>query len=139
MLRDIGRWLKINGDAIYGSRPWRVFGEGPTRIVEGSFGDVKRPPFTAQDIRFTTRAGRLYAIALAWPPDRQLLIRSLAAGGEPGLKLRGVRLLGHRGKIAWQQPPAGLQVTLPPKPPCDFAIALEITAFEPFNPSPLVN
>ncbi|HPC60291.1 MAG TPA: alpha-L-fucosidase [Verrucomicrobiota bacterium] len=139
MLRDIGRWLKINGDAIYGSRPWRVFGEGPTRIVEGSFGDVKRPPFTAQDIRFTTRGGRLYAIALAWPPDRQLLIRSLAAGGGPGLKLRGVRLLGHRGSIAWEQTPGGLRVALPEKPPCDFAIALEITAFEPFNPSPLVN
>ena len=65
ILREIGAWLKINGEAIYGTRPWKVFGEGPTKVVDGPFADTKREPFTAQDIRFTQKNGALYAIVLA--------------------------------------------------------------------------
>jgi len=54
VLLGIGGWLKINGEAIYGTRPWKVFGEGPTDVPEGHFTDTTRKPFTAADIRFTT-------------------------------------------------------------------------------------
>ena len=75
ILRGIGRWLKTNGEAIYGTRPWAVYGEGPTEVVGGSFNDTKRQAFTGQDIRFTTKPGALYAIALA-PPEPRTRSRS---------------------------------------------------------------
>ena len=78
MLRSIGRWLAVNGEAIYASRPWKVFGEGPTEVASGSFSDAKKREFTSQDIRFTTRGEILYATFLAWPDDGSVVISSLA-------------------------------------------------------------
>ena len=78
MLRSIGRWLAVNGEAIYASRPWKVFGEGPTRVASGNFTDAKEPGFTSQDIRFTTRGDTLYATFLAWPENGSVVITSLA-------------------------------------------------------------
>jgi alpha-L-fucosidase len=64
MLREIGAWLKINGEAIYGTRPWVKFGEGPTQAAAGSFTDkAAKPGFTSADLRFTTKGNTLYAIA----------------------------------------------------------------------------
>lgn len=127
MLRDIGRWLEINGEAIYGTRPWTVFGEGPTRVVAGPFADVKRAPFTSHDFRFTMKDGTLYAIALAWPEGGKLVANSLAE--ESGLaagRAEKVHLLGYDGPLAWSQTRAGLTVQLPAEPPCDFAVTLKI-------------
>ncbi|HVT30225.1 MAG TPA: alpha-L-fucosidase, partial [Lacipirellulaceae bacterium] len=128
MLREIGRWLATNGEAIYDTRPWRVYGEGPTRVTAGSFAERKRAAFTASDIRFTTKGQILYAIALGWPENGKLLIKSLScrtrlASGD----LRSVQLLGYDGELRWQRTDQGLVVSLPDKPPCDFAVALKIT------------
>jgi alpha-L-fucosidase len=131
MLRAIGGWLRINGEAIYGTRPWKQFGEGPTQVVAGSFADVKRQGFTGEDFRFTAKGSTLYAIALAWPESGKLVVKSLApdAGLARG-RVDSVRLLGYEGKLDWRQTPEGLVVTLPNQPPCDFAVTLAITGLE---------
>ncbi|MCR6643387.1 MAG: alpha-L-fucosidase [Terricaulis sp.] len=78
ILADMAAWMSVNGEAIHGSRPWRRWGEGPARIVEGMHGEGQVGPFTAEDIRFTAKGGALYAIAMDWPaPGAPLAIRAL--------------------------------------------------------------
>ncbi len=133
MLREIGAWLKINGEAIYGTRPWQKFGEGPTQTAAGSFSDKNKAQFTAQDFRFTTKGKMLYAIALAWPENRKLVVKSLA-----GRNVKRVEFLGFKGKLEWEQTAEGLIVHLPEKAPCGFAVTLKISGvnLSPQNKSP---
>lgn len=128
MLREIGQWLAINGAAIYGTRPWKIFGEGPTEVSEGSFTDTQRSAFTGEDIRFTTKGEILYATALAWPGET-LTIRSL--GSATGLwerPIQRVRLLGHEGALTWSRTEQALVITMPAQPPCEHAFVVEIMA-----------
>ena len=99
-LLGTGKWLDINGEAIYGTRPWKVYGEGPTESASGSFADQKKP-FTAQDIRFTTKGDILYAIALGVPLSNTAikLLGGLANNGT----ISNIELLGSKEKIAWTQ------------------------------------
>jgi alpha-L-fucosidase len=136
VVRDIGAWLKVNGDAIYSTRPWKSYGEGPSTeaLEKGSFGgqsDMQKKPFTAEDIRFTqSKDGKtLYAIILAFPANGQVTIKSLAAGS-PGWagEIGSVHILGVRRKLPFTRDENGLHVTLPAKQPCQIAFALKIRA-----------
>lgn len=128
MLREIGHWLAINGEAIYGTRPWKIFGEGPTEVSEGSFTDTKRGAFTGEDIRFTTKGETLYATVLAWP-GKSATIRSLGTGaGLWDQAIGAIHLLGHDDALTWRRDEHGLVVTMPDQPPCDHAFVLKVTS-----------
>lgn len=126
ILREIGRWLALNGEAIYGTRPWQVYGEGPTQVIGGGFTDTKRQPFTAQDMRFTTKPDTLYVICLGWAGDgATVTVRSLAEGQGPR-QIKNISLLGYSGKLDWRRSPAGLEIRLPDQRPCDHAFVFKL-------------
>lgn len=87
---EIGRWTALNGDAIFGTRPWRKFGEGPTLQSEaGAFGESKAKPFTAADVRFTRKDGAVHAIFMDWPIS-EASIRSLGGSEMPDAAIERV-------------------------------------------------
>jgi alpha-L-fucosidase len=124
----MGRWLEANGEAIYGTRPWVLSGEGPTGTAEGHLSENKNKPYTAEDIRFTQDGESLYAFALDWPEDGILKVTSLNTGQAVGAKgIRSITLLGSSQKLDWRRDDAALNVTLPSQPAGEFAYVLKIT------------
>jgi len=124
LLADVGAWMKANGEAIYGTRPWVIYGEGETVAGGGHFKEDFK--FTAKDIRFTSKGKTLYAIALGWPEDGQVIIKSLAQpAGSKQNQIKRVELLGY-GKVKFTQNAEGLVVQLPAKPTSDIAVSLKI-------------
>ena len=124
LLADLAAWMKINAPAIHGTRPWTIFGEGPTETAAGMF--QEKSDYTAKDIRFTTKGDALFAITLG-EPSGQIAIVSLANGNpnEPRA-VRRVRLLGHRGDLIFRQGDQALMVDLPSQLPTRHASVLEI-------------
>ena len=114
VLRAIGAWLKINGEAIYGSRVWRTSGEGPTAYVEGSFAE-KDIAYTPADIRFTVNHGGIYAAVLSWPADGKITIQAMNKGGPREFQglVRDVSILGYDEKPLWTRDQDGMHVTAP--------------------------
>ncbi|GAA1120811.1 alpha-L-fucosidase [Kribbella jejuensis] len=120
ILEDLGAWMRVCGEGIYGTRPFRVFGEGPRSVVIDGFTE-DRVNWTSSDFRFTRRDNTVYAFQLAWPDDGRAVIRSLA-GHE---SVAGVRLLGH-GPVDFEQAHGTLVVRLPDKQPVEFANCLAL-------------
>ncbi len=113
-----------------GSRPGRPLALQGAALSGPGFNEGKGRPYTAEDIRFTTRDGKLYALALGWPTVGRLVVRSLAEGSPDRGEIRSVRLLGSPGELEWRRAGEGLAVQLPATPPCDHAYALEIRGLE---------
>ena len=135
IVSEIGAWLKVNGEAIYSTRPWKTYGEGPSSTVaeKGQFDgqrDVSGKPFTAEDIRFTqSKDGKIvYAIVLELSKDGKVTVKSLASGSQqwPG-KIGSVRLVGG-GKLKFTRDETGLHVSLPEKFNGKIAFALKVRA-----------
>jgi alpha-L-fucosidase len=126
VLRDVGSWLKVNGEAIYGTRPWKTFGEGPTKVRAGSFHDTDTAGYTAQDFRFTAKGKTLYAIELGWPSGGQAVIHSLGSSAMNGQTVLSVTLLGREAQVAFRQEALGLRIELPAEAPGKYAYAFRI-------------
>jgi alpha-L-fucosidase len=120
-LRDVGSWLKIHGEAIYSTRPWSVYGEGPTQQELGSWGKHDGEyAFRAGDIRYTRKGDVLYAVLLEWPGE-EVILKSVR-----GLEVDHVSLIGSPEIITWEQTDTGLRISLPSAPVSDYAHVLKL-------------
>jgi alpha-L-fucosidase len=133
ILEEIGAWMKVNGECIYDTRPWSIYGEGPASseavpLSAQGFNEGKGKPFGAGDVRFTVKGDTLYAIVLGWPEHGKAMIKSLSAGNRlrPG-GVDKVELLGG-GELCFQRTGEALEVSLPEsRPALSYAIVLKIT------------
>lgn len=143
VLKELADWMPINGEAIFGTRPWTKYGEGPDTIKARYMNELQGPfivkdnlntypngkpqfHFTASDIRFTTKGNTLYAIVLGWPGNgASVSIKSLALGSGKE-KIKRVQLLGSKEKIAFSRNEDALVLKLPSQQPCEHAIVLKI-------------
>jgi alpha-L-fucosidase len=127
ILEEIAAWMSRNGEAIHGTRPWRSFGEGPTRVGSGMFSEGASKPLTSEDIRFTSKGGALYAIAMGWPRNGVLRIHTLAQGSAlaPGA-IENVQAVGAADSLAFTRNHRWLEVKLPEGLAGSPAVALKI-------------
>lgn len=103
-LEVVGKWLRQNGEAIYGTRPW-------TQHME-------------EEMRFTTKKDTIYVTALSWPRDGKLAVRALAKGKIPDIA--DVACLGYTGKLKWTQGEQRLEISLPSKPVGEIAYCFRL-------------
>ena len=137
VLDGITRWMAVNSEGIYDTRPWKIFGEGPQSAITKNasevnsaqaFNERNRKQFTHEDVRFTTKGATLYAFLMGWPEaGGQAVIRPLSANS-PHIKgtVENIELLGH-GKVSFTRDAEGLKITLPAQKPAEHASAFRIS------------
>jgi alpha-L-fucosidase len=131
VLAGIGAWMDVNKECIFDTRPWKIFGEGPASegaaLSAQGFNEGKGKPFTAEDVRFTTKGNALYAIVLG-TPQQDLQIKSLGTTAKLLDKpVSNITLLGSTEKVQWLQSADALTIKAPEKTPNDIAVVFKIT------------
>lgn len=131
-LKEIGEWMSVNGESVYGTTKWLVNHEGPTSLSVKSTEDRAKNGFTKafgpEDFWFSSKGNVLYVTALKWPENKHALVKSSA--GVPGAgprKIQSVKMLGSTRKISWKMAPNGLQVSLPEEKPNPNGYVLKVT------------
>jgi alpha-L-fucosidase len=124
LLSELAHWMGVNAEAIHGTRPWTVHGEGPTETTGGAF--KENAAYTSKDIRFTTKGKTLYAITLGEPQGRVAITSLGRAGGHEKRNVRSVRLLGVAEPLKFERTDAALLIDLP-KLPTRHASAFKIS------------
>jgi alpha-L-fucosidase len=121
VLDELAKWMPINGEAIFGTRPWTVFGEGPSEIAPKGMNELMQP-LAWHDIRFTTKGTLLYAFCLG-VPTAEIKIMSLAAKAD---QIKSIELLGSTEKIHWKATPEAVVIQPVAQWPCQHAVAFKI-------------
>ena len=124
ILQELAAWMKLNGEAIFATRPWRVFGEGPTKVKPGSFGESSEGELAAEDIRYTQKGATLFAIVLGSPAADSINLKSLGTA-TPGAVER-VELLSSGAELSFARDTGGLRIRLPALMPGEHAFAFRI-------------
>jgi alpha-L-fucosidase len=128
-LNGITDWMQINSEGIYSSRPWKIYGEGPStkaKIETSNFNEDKQKDLTAEDVRFTQKGSTVYAFVMG-SPEKQAVVQALglASPQAPG-KILNVELLGGKGKVSWKQDDAALKVEMPAEKISNIGITLKV-------------
>jgi alpha-L-fucosidase len=122
-LMEVGSWMETNGEAIYGTSPWKVFHES-SGDPETEKADKKRARITG-GIRFTAKGDSVYAVCLSWP-EQDVRVRALGSSGVPGRTIAAVSMLGSKEGIQWRQADDGLALSVPREKPCRYAFVYRI-------------
>lgn len=130
IIKEIGAWLKINGEAIYATRPWKISGEGPSTKEaprHQTFGS-HHTEYSSEDMRFTRSKDNkiLYAIVFEWPTDAKLTVKSLATNSLYAEEITNVSLIGYEDEINWKLDGEGLHVYLPNHPTSAHGFAIKM-------------
>ncbi len=136
VLDGITKWMAVNSEGIYATRPWKIFGQGPQSQVTKNdkevnsaqqFNEKNRKDLSFEDIRFTTKDNVLYTFFMGWPQGQHVVVRSLSITSEHKVgSIENVELLGY-GKVQFTRDEEGLKVTLPSSKPCEHAYTLKIS------------
>jgi alpha-L-fucosidase len=128
ILDDITRWMQANGEGIFSTRPWQVFGEGPTAVPLGHKSEDKQKPFTPQDLRFTQRAGKVFIYTLG-VPTAPVIVEALGTAAKRWDRpIAHVRLLGSDEKLSWTRTAEHLSIDPPRTRQCEFACGFEVSS-----------
>lgn len=131
-MNKIGDWLELYGEAIYNTRPFVEFGQGPTELKRNpedewnAYGAIKAGLYSLndQDIRYTQKGNTVYAIQLGWAgPEKDITLKTFA-GKAKGKKVKSVEALGSKKRIKWEKTDQGLKLTSPDKMPAEAEAAM---------------